>query len=86
MDAKPQLIRMFSQIRNEPSAIRSCFVRPLIGYSRRGHREDFARFLDDGRICMNNNCAERALRGIVLESGTGASPAASAAPTRPPSC
>ena len=26
----------------------------------------FARFLDDGRICLTNNAAERALRGIAL--------------------
>ncbi|MER8550516.1 IS66 family transposase [Mesorhizobium sp. M1169] len=26
----------------------------------------FARFLDDGRICLSNNAAERALRGIAL--------------------
>ena len=26
----------------------------------------FARFLDDGRICITNNAAERALRGIAL--------------------
>jgi transposase len=26
----------------------------------------FTRFLDDGRICMSNNAAERALRGIAL--------------------
>jgi hypothetical protein len=26
----------------------------------------FARFLDDGRICLTNNAAERALRGVVL--------------------
>jgi hypothetical protein len=26
----------------------------------------FARFLEDGRICMTNNAAERALRGIAL--------------------
>lgn len=26
----------------------------------------FARFLDDGRICLTNNCAERALRGVAL--------------------
>ncbi len=29
-------------------------------------RELFARFLDDGRICLTNNAAERALRGIAL--------------------
>lgn len=27
---------------------------------------EFIRFLDDGRICMTNNAAERALRGIAL--------------------
>jgi transposase len=26
----------------------------------------FTRFLDDGRICLTNNAAERALRGITL--------------------
>src|SRR5207245_5390493 len=26
----------------------------------------FARFLDDGRLCLSNNAAERALRGIAL--------------------
>ncbi len=28
--------------------------------------ELFARFLEDGRICLTNNAAERALRGIAL--------------------
>ena len=27
----------------------------------------FTRFLDDGRICVSNNAAERALRGIALD-------------------
>ena len=26
----------------------------------------FNRFLDDGRICMTNNAAERALRGVAI--------------------
>ena len=29
-------------------------------------RAAFSRFLDDGRICLSNNAAERALRGIAL--------------------
>jgi hypothetical protein len=29
--------------------------------------ETFSRFLDDGRICLTNNAAERALRGIALD-------------------
>ena len=28
--------------------------------------EAFSRFLDDGRICLTNNAAERALQGIAL--------------------
>ena len=28
--------------------------------------EAFTRFLDDGRICLTDNAAERALRGIAL--------------------
>ena len=28
--------------------------------------ESFTRFLDDGRVCLSNNAAERALRGIAL--------------------
>jgi transposase len=28
--------------------------------------DDFARFLDDGRICLSNNAAERALRGVAV--------------------
>ena len=33
---------------------------------RREVGSGFTRFLDDGRICLTNNAAERALRGIVL--------------------
>lgn len=28
--------------------------------------EAFTRFLEDGRICLTNNAAERALRGVAL--------------------
>ena len=28
--------------------------------------DGFARFIEDGRICLTNNAAERALRGIAL--------------------
>ncbi|PYE84185.1 transposase IS66-like protein [Phyllobacterium leguminum] len=33
---------------------------------KEGRWEAFTRFLDDGRICLTNNAAERALRGIAL--------------------
>jgi len=29
----------------------------------------FARFIDDGRICLTNNAAERALRGLAASPG-----------------
>ena len=28
--------------------------------------DSFARFLEDGRICLTNNSAERALRGLAM--------------------
>jgi hypothetical protein len=31
----------------------------------------FKRFLDDGRICLSNNAAERARRGAALDPETG---------------
>jgi hypothetical protein len=44
---------------------RSSAVAPPIDYMiRRWTR--FAAFLDDGRICLSNNAAERALRGFAL--------------------
>jgi transposase len=30
------------------------------------HWPGFTRFLEDGRICLSNNCAERSLRGVAL--------------------
>ncbi|MCP5000130.1 MAG: IS66 family transposase, partial [Hyphomicrobiales bacterium] len=32
---------------------------------RQGRRDAFTTFLDDGRICLTNNAAERALRGVA---------------------
>jgi transposase len=34
----------------------------------------YTRFLKDGRICVSNNAAERALRGIALGTRHGCSP------------
>ena len=30
------------------------------------HWPGFTRFLDDGRVCLTNNAAERSLRGVAL--------------------
>jgi len=39
-------------------------VRPIDYMLKRWDR--FARFIDDGRVCITNNAAERALRGFAL--------------------
>src|SRR3954467_2455669 len=44
----------------------------------------FTRFLDDGRICLSNNAAERGLRGIALGRSPGCSAARIAAVSGPP--
>jgi len=46
----------------------------------------FARFLDDGRICLTNNAAERALRGIAPGAARGYSPAPIAVASAPARC
>jgi hypothetical protein len=46
----------------------------------------FIRFLDDGRICLSNNAAERALRGVALGAGHGYSPVPTAAANAPQRC
>lgn len=46
------------------SLSRSSSVREPIDYML-SRWADFARYVDDGRICMTNNAAERALRGVA---------------------
>jgi hypothetical protein len=43
--------------------------------------DGFVRFLDDGRICLTNNAAERALRGSRWDVSHGSSQVPNAAPT-----
>jgi len=53
-------------LREERSRLsRSASVAKPIDYMLR-RWDRFARFLDDGRICLTNNAAERALRGFAL--------------------
>ena len=35
-------------------------------FEKEGRWQAFTAFLDDGRICLTNNAAERALRGVAL--------------------
>src|SRR6056297_3063456 len=39
---------------------------PVDMFEKEGRWQAFTAFLDDGRICLTNNAAERALRGVAL--------------------
>ncbi len=64
--SKPLFDAMHEWMTTERATLsRSSAVREPIDYMLK-RWADFARFLDDGRICLTNNAAERALRGIAL--------------------
>jgi len=73
-DARQQLVRqMVEELHDWLRAERARMskhnpVAKAINYmfEEDGRWEAFTRFLDDGRICLTNNAAERALRGIAL--------------------
>jgi transposase len=62
----PLLEALEAWLREQRSRLsRSSSVAEPIDYMLR-RWDRFARFLDDGRICLTNNAAERALRGFAL--------------------
>jgi transposase len=62
----PLLTGLEEWLREERARLsRSASVAKPIDYVLR-RWDQFARFLDDGRICLTNNAAERALRGFAL--------------------
>jgi transposase len=66
MDSAPLVTALEAWLRQERSCLsRAASVAQPIDYMLK-RWDDFARFLDDGRICLTNNAAERALRGFVL--------------------
>ena len=62
----PLLAALEAWLREQRSRLSSAssVVGPIDYMLRRWDR--FARFIDDGRICLTNNAAERALRGFAL--------------------
>ena len=62
----PLLSALESWLREEraPLSRSSAVVKPIDYLLSRW--EGFARFIEDGRICLSNNAAERALRGFAL--------------------
>ena len=62
----PVLAALEAWLREERSRLsRSASVAKPIGYMLKRWQR-FARFIDDGRVCLTNNAAERALRGFAL--------------------
>jgi transposase len=62
----PLLTALEAWLRDERSRLsRSASVAQPIDYMLK-RWDRFARFIDDGRICLTNNAAERALRGFAL--------------------
>lgn len=62
----PLLATLEAWLREQRSRLSnaSAVAKPIDYMLRRWDR--FARFIDDGRICLTNNAAERALRGFAL--------------------
>jgi transposase len=62
----PVLTALETWLREERSRLsRSASVAQPIDYMLK-RWDRFARFIDDGRVCLTNNAAERALRGFAL--------------------
>src|SRR6266568_4526700 len=62
----PLLAELETWLRDQRSRLsRSASVAKPIDYMLR-RWDRFVRFIDDGRICLSNNAAERALRGFAL--------------------
>jgi transposase len=64
--SKPLVAALETWLREQRSKLSSkAPVAKAIDYSLKRWRA-FTRFLDDGRLCMSNNAAERAVRGIAV--------------------
>ncbi|MFM2071778.1 MAG: hypothetical protein RLZZ623_2041 [Actinomycetota bacterium] len=62
----PLLAELEAWLREQRSGLsRSAHVTKPIDYMLK-RWSDFGRFIEDGRICLTNNAAERALRGLAL--------------------
>src|SRR5215213_7350589 len=64
--AKPLVAELEVWLRAQHMRVsRKAEIGKAIGYAL-NHWQALTRFLEDGRICMSNNAAERALRGIAV--------------------
>lgn len=63
--SRPLVVALQSWMQTEPKLSRSSDLAKAMDYMLE-RWPSFTRFLDDGRVCLSNNAAERGLRGIAL--------------------
>ena len=69
--SRPLVIELEAWLREQRTKLsRNNDTTKAINYClNRGHA--FTRFLDDGRLCMSNNAAERELQAVAVGEETG---------------
>ena len=65
-DVAPLVNDLIDWMKRERASSRATTTSPRRSDYMLKRVDVFTRFLDDGRICLSNNAAERALRGIAL--------------------
>jgi hypothetical protein len=84
-NSRPLVDELQTWLRSERTKLsRSSPVTEPIDYMLK-RWDGFTAFLGDGRVCLTNNAAERALRGFALGGSRGSSPAPIVVLTAPPS-
>ena len=64
--SKPLVVALEAWLREQRARVSAKNdIAKAINYSL-NRWESFTRFLDDGRICLSNNAAERGLRGVAV--------------------
>jgi transposase len=82
--SRPQVIALEAWLREQRAKLSSqSKVAKAIAYGLT-RWVALTRFLDDGRICMSDNAAEREIRPVAMAARTGPSPAPTKAAIAPP--
>jgi transposase len=64
--SSPLVVELEAWLREQQSKLSraAAVIKPIAHMLKRW--SEFSRFIEDGRICLTNNAAERALRGLAL--------------------
>ena len=81
--SRPLIIELQTWLREQRAKLsKNSDTTKAINYSL-NRWDAFTRFLDDGRLCISNNAAERELRAVAMGRKTGPSPARTKAAVEP---